>query len=53
MIDTPDFDASGGTWSFATAREPAEFPAAEVEGAPGVEHAGAAAVPCAGSAAAT
>ncbi|MFE4977702.1 hypothetical protein ACFRAR_37050 [Kitasatospora sp. NPDC056651] len=40
MVDTPDFDASGGTWSFATAREPAEFPAVEVEGVPGVEHAG-------------
>ncbi|MER7672286.1 hypothetical protein ABTY61_28030 [Kitasatospora sp. NPDC096128] len=40
MIATPDFDASGGTWSFATAREPAEFPAVEVEGVPGVEHAG-------------
>lgn len=40
MIDKPDIDASGGTWSFATAREPAEFPAVEVEGVPGVEHAG-------------
>ena len=40
MIDTPDIDASGGTWSFATAREPTEFPAVEVEGVPGVEHAG-------------
>ncbi|MFI9323226.1 hypothetical protein ACIGXI_26080 [Kitasatospora aureofaciens] len=40
MIDTPGFDALGGTWSFATAREPAEFPAVEVEGVPGVEHAG-------------
>ncbi|UKZ02580.1 hypothetical protein BOQ63_000130 (plasmid) [Streptomyces viridifaciens] len=40
MIDTSDFDALGGTWSFATAREPAEFPAVEVEGGPGVEHAG-------------
>ncbi|MFG2911187.1 hypothetical protein ACGF13_39840 [Kitasatospora sp. NPDC048286] len=40
MIDTPDIDASGGAWSFVTAREPAEFPAVEVEGVPGVEHAG-------------
>ncbi|MFJ9447129.1 hypothetical protein ACIRRH_35565 [Kitasatospora sp. NPDC101235] len=40
MIDSPDIDASGVTWSFATAREPAEFPAVEVEGVPGVEHAG-------------
>ncbi|MFH9355607.1 hypothetical protein [Kitasatospora sp. NPDC017646] len=40
MIATPDTDAPGGTWSFATAREPAEFPAVEVEGVPGVEHAG-------------
>ncbi|MER6397915.1 hypothetical protein ABT263_17935 [Kitasatospora sp. NPDC001603] len=39
MIDTADSAASGGTWSFATAREPAEFPAAGVEGVPGVEHA--------------
>ncbi|AUY53770.1 hypothetical protein C2142_38670 [Streptomyces sp. CB01881] len=31
---------SGGAWSFATAREPAGFPAVEVEGVPGVEHAG-------------
>ncbi|MFD8755968.1 hypothetical protein ACFV0O_34085 [Kitasatospora sp. NPDC059577] len=40
MIDTPDVGPSGATWSFATAREPAEFPAVEVEGVPGVEHAG-------------
>ncbi|WP_344326673.1 hypothetical protein [Kitasatospora putterlickiae] len=40
MTGTPDTDVQGGTWSFATAREPAEFPAAGVEGAPGVEHAG-------------
>ncbi|MFF2147522.1 hypothetical protein [Kitasatospora sp. NPDC058190] len=40
MIDTPDSGTSGETWSFATAREPAEFPAVEVEGVPGVEHAG-------------
>ncbi|MBP0451095.1 hypothetical protein J5Y04_16315 [Kitasatospora sp. RG8] len=40
MTDTPDTGAPGGAWSFATAREPAGFPAAEVEGVPGVEHAG-------------
>ncbi|MFI9329300.1 hypothetical protein ACIGZJ_17360 [Kitasatospora sp. NPDC052868] len=40
MIDIPGMDASGGTWSFAAARERAEFPAAGVAGVPGVEHAG-------------
>ncbi|MFF3108642.1 hypothetical protein ACFVSN_05605 [Kitasatospora sp. NPDC057904] len=40
MIDTPGTGDQGGTWSFATAREPAEFPAVEVQGVPGVEHAG-------------
>ncbi|MEU8924312.1 hypothetical protein AB0D10_25795 [Kitasatospora sp. NPDC048545] len=40
MIDAPDFGSSDGTWSFATAREPAEFPAAQVMGVPGVQHAG-------------
>jgi hypothetical protein len=40
VIDNPDADARAGTWSFATARRPAEFPAVGVEGVPGVEHAG-------------
>lgn len=40
MIDTPDIDAEGGSWSFATAREPAEFPAVGLKGVPGVLHAG-------------
>ncbi|MGW4892936.1 hypothetical protein ACWEQL_11855 [Kitasatospora sp. NPDC004240] len=40
MADTPDTDAPVRTWSFATAREPAEFPAVEVHGVPGVQHAG-------------
>ncbi|WP_395298417.1 hypothetical protein ACF9IK_36930 [Kitasatospora hibisci] len=34
MIDKP-----GDTWSFVAAREPAVFPAAEVHGVPGVQHA--------------
>lgn len=40
MIDSPATEAPGGAWSFAAAREPAEFPAAGVHGVPGVWHAG-------------
>ncbi|MET8542577.1 hypothetical protein ABZW03_18255 [Kitasatospora sp. NPDC004799] len=39
MTDSPDTDTPGGAWSFATAREPAAFPAAGVLGVPGVQHA--------------
>ncbi|OKI00566.1 hypothetical protein AMK13_33395 [Streptomyces sp. CB02056] len=40
MIDTPDSGASGPTWSFAGACEPADYPAVGVLGVPGVQHAG-------------
>ncbi|MFD0412166.1 hypothetical protein [Kitasatospora sp. NPDC127116] len=40
MTDSPDTGAPDGTRPFATAREPAEFPAVGVQGVPGVLHAG-------------
>ncbi|MFD4530505.1 hypothetical protein ACFWNL_27375 [Kitasatospora sp. NPDC058397] len=40
MINSPDTEAPGGAWSFAAAREPAEFPLVGVNGVPGVGHAG-------------